>query len=87
MNELPPELRAMNEAMNMIFDTLVKPKEDRLAMITRWEREGRLDPNCPGCREFYDSPKLPIDVFAPSHKASNGCESGKRPHCTCDTCF
>lgn len=25
--------------------------------------------------------------FGPSHDASNGCESGKRDHCTCDTCF
>lgn len=23
----------------------------------------------------------------PSHDASLRCESGKRPHCTCDTCF
>lgn len=25
--------------------------------------------------------------FAPSHAASPRCQSGKRPHCTCDTCF
>lgn len=25
--------------------------------------------------------------IAPSHKASDRCMSGKRPHCTCDTCF
>lgn len=23
----------------------------------------------------------------PSHDASNNCQSGKRSHCTCDTCF
>lgn len=25
--------------------------------------------------------------FHPSHDASERCESGKHPHCTCDTCF
>jgi len=27
------------------------------------------------------------DGFGPRHEASRRCESGKRPHCTCDTCF
>ena len=62
-------------------------KTKREEMIKRWESEGRLSPTCPGCKEFYDYPGLPIDVFAPSHKPSGGCESGKRPHCTCDYCF
>lgn len=84
--ELPPEMIAMNAAMDMVFRALDRP-ETREEMISRWEKEGRLDPICPGCREFYESPKFPTDVFAPNHKASNGCESGKRPHCTCDTCF
>jgi hypothetical protein len=25
--------------------------------------------------------------FHPPHDASNRCESGKRSHCSCDTCF
>jgi hypothetical protein len=25
--------------------------------------------------------------FHPPHDASDRCESGKRPHCSCDTCF
>jgi hypothetical protein len=25
--------------------------------------------------------------IAPNHNAGERCESGKRPHCTCDTCF
>lgn len=66
---------------------LAPTTESRAAMILRWEREGRLDPNCPGCREFYESPLLPVDVFAPGHKASSGCESGKRAHCTCPCCW
>lgn len=27
------------------------------------------------------------DPMMPSHSASERCESGKRNHCTCDTCF
>lgn len=26
-------------------------------------------------------------AFAPNHEASRSCQSGKRPHCTCDRCF
>ena len=26
-------------------------------------------------------------TFHPSHDASDKCESGKRAHCSCDTCF
>lgn len=57
--------------------------------IKRWESEGRLDPECPFCKsEFYAKTRtFPQDVFAPNHTASSRCESGKRSHCTCDTCF
>jgi hypothetical protein len=27
------------------------------------------------------------ESMMPSHDASSACESGKRPHCTCDACF
>lgn len=57
----------------------------REATIARMEAEGRLDPDCDGCRKFYDHPRL--DPFAPRHKASSRCQSGGRPHCTCDICF
>jgi hypothetical protein len=61
-------------------------KEDR---ITRLEQLGYLDPACLKCqRDWYpalrDTGEMP---FAPSHKPSPRCESGKRPHCTCDACF
>lgn len=67
--------------------TVIQPRETREEMIARWERMGSLDPNCPSCKEFYDNPKHPSDVFAPNHRPSDRCQSGKRPHCTCDTCF
>lgn len=31
--------------------------------------------------------RRPARGFAPSHTPSAYCASGKRPHCTCDTCF
>lgn len=61
-------------------------EESKADMIKRWESEGRLDPNCPSCKEFYTAAK-PTSVFAPNHKPSDRCESGKHPHCSCDTCF
>jgi len=60
--------------------------EERIAW---WEQVGSLDPQCSFCRrEFYDKTPRPDHLpFMPHHKASDRCESGKRPHCTCDTCF
>lgn len=58
--------------------------------IKQLEDEGKLDPNCNGCKEFYNeikNGKEYWEVFAPRHKASSMCRSGKYPHCTCDTCF
>jgi len=58
-----------------------------MEQIQRWEDEGWLVPGCAGCQEYYNSTSRPVDVFAPGHKGSANCESGKRPHCTCDRCF
>ncbi len=50
-----------------------------------------INPNCKTCVEIF-YPQLRVGmkferIFAPRHKASSRCESGKYPHCTCDTCF
>lgn len=58
-------------------------EEEKKEMIAHMEKLGHIDPNCEKCKEFYRDP----NAFSPSHKASERCESGKRPHCTCDTCF
>ena len=59
--------------------------------IAYWESLGALDVECPTCqREFLPKVKAGVllsNIFAPHHAASRGCESGKRPHCTCDVCF
>jgi hypothetical protein len=61
--------------------------ETREEAIARLERAGQLDRNCLDCQEVYRSPQMPFDVMGPRHQPSQRCESGKRPHCTCDTCF
>jgi len=75
------------ESLTDFVKNALTEDESREQMIQRWEKEGWLDPKCPSCKEFYDSPRKPCDVFAPNHKANSWCESGKRPHCTCDACF
>lgn len=40
-----------------------------------------MEEGCPTCAE------LARGSFGPSHDPSPRCESGKRPHCTCDICF
>ena len=64
-------------------------KETRDEQIKRWEEQGWLDPDCNGCKERYESDKMPMDVFAPNHAKQDYCRSykGGRNHCTCDTCF
>lgn len=54
--------------------------------IARAEREGWMVPGCLGCGSKYAA-EDPLKVFGPPHKASTNCESGARPHCTCDVCF
>lgn len=63
----------------------IKPRLTKQQRLDNLERLGSLVPGCPACQEFYDHPEG--DPFAPLHRASDACESGKRPHCTCDACF
>lgn len=56
--------------------------------LTRDERQvamGRLAPvgECVSCDRARES----SDTMAPRHTASDRCQSGKRNHCTCDTCY
>jgi hypothetical protein len=52
------------------------------------ESSGLLDPNCKSCAEVYEALRAGRRwPMGPSHKASPSCESGSRPHCSCDTCF
>jgi hypothetical protein len=59
------------------------------ARIKYLETLGELDPNCKMCVAiFYPAMrKGNFSPFAPRHKASPRCQSGKYAHCTCDICF
>jgi len=46
-------------------------------------RRYNVGTRAPGCKTCDD----PTYEMGPDHTASQNCESGKRPHCTCDTCF
>lgn len=41
----------------------------------------------PGECKLCDEERERRSDFHPSHDASDRCESGKRIHCSCDTCF
>lgn len=59
--------------------------------VKNLESRGELDPNCKFCKDhFYsriEKGELISNIFAPRHKASLNCRSGKHSHCTCDCCF
>lgn len=65
--------------------------EEIKAYIKEMEALGLMDKNCKTCLNvFYPEVakgKKIIEIFAPAHKASTRCKSGKYNHCTCDTCF
>jgi hypothetical protein len=41
----------------------------------------------PGECKYCDELREDNDNFHPAHDASEFCKSGKRTHCSCDTCF
>lgn len=41
----------------------------------------------PGECRICDNNRDDSNEFHPPHDASDRCESGKRKHCSCDTCF
>lgn len=60
-------------------------EETREQAIKRLEEAGVIFPDCKECEVFYGE-SGPY-AFAPRHKAMSSCKSGKRDHCTCETCF
>ena len=60
-------------------------------VLIKLEEDGLIDSTCQTCREVFipqlQEGKTLGQIFAPRHQASRRCESGKRAHCTCDTCF
>lgn len=63
-------------------------QSERLAAIKKMESDGNLSKDCLWCADVYEATdRMPWEVFMPPHKASSSCASGKRPHCSCGTCF
>lgn len=75
------------EATAEVFPKLHPHQADELFLVL--EKAGDLDPNCETCRtHFYPAIRAGKGMpFAPRHRASSMCPSGKRTHCSCDTCF
>lgn len=64
---------------------------ERLEYLLDLERRHLIDRFCEFCQkviipQIKDGKNI-TDIFAPRHKPSDRCQSGKHPHCTCDTCF
>ena len=58
--------------------------EDRLPTRRHKTRRHKIGPGeCRTCDNNRDD----RNEFHPAHDASTFCESGKRAHCSCDTCF
>lgn len=53
------------------------------AVYASWPARTDRVVGCDYCRRLA----LAREDFAPRHTASDRCRSGKRAHCTCDTCF
>jgi hypothetical protein len=53
----------------------------------RWVPDTRRHKALPGECVYCDRERADNCAFHPSHDASPRCESGKRAHCSCDTCF
>jgi hypothetical protein len=49
--------------------------------------QGRRHKAEPGQCDYCDRERAQNNNFHPSHDASDRCRSGKRAHCSCDTCF
>ena len=59
--------------------------ETRAERLARWQAMGLYDPDCRQCAAILEHPTL--DPFMPRHKPGARCQSGRRPHCTCPTCW
>jgi hypothetical protein len=60
---------------------------ERGALVLELERKGLLDPACGECqRNLYPVEDL-WRITYPWHRVRASCESGRRPHCTCEHCW
>lgn len=77
------EQRRVEAEARIEANAKARREETKEEKIGRLVRERYIFRDCRGCDVFFDNP----DAMAPRHNASSRCQSGKRPHCTCDTCW
>jgi len=66
------------------FNSRIESRADKARADAAFEANARRalpKGQCAFCDKHRNSPMMP------SHFASNRCESGKHPHCTCNICF
>ncbi len=68
----------MRKPIEPVYHTLGKKLDQPEPKQRRYILSGGL---CVTCSQHIASEMMP------PHDASDRCESGKRPHCTCDVCF
>lgn len=64
---------------------MVVPTTEEDSMVRTASDRGDLAPvgECAYCDKVRET----NDMMAPGHTVRERCESGKRPHCTCDRCY
>lgn len=70
----------MSEATPELNEAQAKLQPYELAFL---QRQVAKYPDCKYCAELLEKGQY----FAPHHDAGVCCRSGRRPHCTCDSCF
>jgi hypothetical protein len=75
-------LTSWGEVLKYVGDVpTTQHKIDHLARQCGMTPPDRYVEGCSYCEDY------PEGTFAPSHWPSTMCQSGARPHCTCDACF
>lgn len=61
---------------------------EHAATLDRLVASGAVDLSCAACVPAVEQVLATGErPFGPRHRASQRCQSGRRDHCTCDTCF
>lgn len=71
-------LRRMQLAFAAFAAPMGKAVAAQIEREQRWQRRDRIT-DCITC--------MVADSMTPMHDPSPSCQSGSRPHCTCDTCY
>jgi hypothetical protein len=75
------EGRNIEKLVTDAFDRELLKEQTRLTPERNEPALPRIVADCAYCKDHADDPMMP------PHKASSACQSGNRPHCTCDACY